>query len=318
MAVYTHVDEAALTAFLALYGLPPASRTDGIVEGVENTNYRVETDGRVFILTLYEKRVSEADLPYFLGLMDHAVTHGVPTAAPIRDQRGELLNSLCGRLAALIEFVSGTSSTTPTKKMAHAAGAALGRLHAATMDYPHHRPNSLGPSGWQEMIVALGPRLNEITADLFDEVSQGIEALVQNWPTDLPTGTIHADLFPDNVLFEGDIVSAIIDFYFSCTDFYAYDLAITMNAWTIEGTTDPANARAIYAGYGTHRPLSTAEIAALPTLLMGAALRFLLTRAHDFLHQVPGSLVRVKDPLPYLTLFRHHRDHPHDFLEQLD
>lgn len=313
MAVYTHVPDEALTEFLSLYDLPAPTVFKGIAEGVENSNYLLETAGKRFILTLYEKRVAKQDLPYFLDLMKHVMDAGVPAAGPIADTQGNILQTLCDRPAALIEFLSGTSPQTPTPKQAIAAGTAMAQMHLATADFSGDRANALGPAGWAAMIEALGQRLDSIEPGLEVELNQLMTALIAEWPRDLPRGTIHADLFPDNVLFSGDTIGGVIDFYFSCTDFYAYDLAISMNAWTEEGQTDPTVAQAFREGYETIRPLSADEANALPVLLKGAALRFLLTRAHDFLHQVPGSLVRVKDPLPYLALLRHHRNHPGAF-----
>ncbi|WOI53749.1 homoserine kinase [Parvularcula sp. LCG005] len=313
MAVYTRVDESALTEFLARYDLPPATVFKGIAEGVENSNYLVEAGGERFILTLYEKRVNADDLPYFLGLMDHVVEKGVPAASPVHDRTGERLQTLCGRPAALITFLEGTSPDSPSLSQARVAGSALASLHAATADFAGARPNALGPRGWADMVDKSGPRLDEIEAGLHDEMHEAAASLIAEWPTDLPSGTIHADLFPDNVLFRGDEIAGMIDFYFACTDIYAYDLAISMNAWTPEGTTETARAHAFRQGYESVRPLSGKEQAALPLLLRGAALRFLVTRAYDWLHQIPGSLVRVKDPKPYLELLRLHRDNPAAF-----
>ncbi len=310
MAVYTRVDAAALVDFLARFDLPAPTVFKGIAEGVENSNYLLETSGTRYILTLYEKRVDPADLPYFLGLMDHVVAKGVPAARPIRDRDGDILQTLCGRPAALISFVEGTSPDTPSPAQAKAAGAALAELHQATADFSKTRPNSLSVEGWQQLATDIGADLDRFEPGLTHEIGEAIQHLAEAWPHQLPAGTIHADLFPDNVLFLDDEVSGMIDFYFACTDLYAYDLAISMNAWIPEETHAPELARAFREGYERVRPLSSDEAAALPTLLQGAALRFFLTRAYDWLNQVPGSLVRVKDPLPYLRLMRLNRDHP--------
>ncbi len=315
MAVYTRVDTKDLTPFLARYGLPPATVFKGIAEGVENSNYLLESDGKRFILTLYEKRVKTEELPYFLGLMDHVVQKGAPAAAPVLDKEGICLQTLCGRPAALIEFITGTSPDTPSAPLAEAGGGAMAKLHGATADFAGRRPNALGPEGWASLIDEMGPSLDKVAIGLHQELKATLADLQAAWPKNLPQGTIHADLFPDNVLFHGDKVAGIIDFYFACTDYYAYDLAISMNAWVPEGSLDPTHAVHFRRGYETVRALSPDEANALPTFLQGSALRFLLTRAYDWLNQVPGSLVRVKDPLPYLQLLRHHRDNPTAFVE---
>ncbi|WP_031555505.1 homoserine kinase [Parvularcula oceani] len=318
MAVYTHVPDGALNAFLSSYGLPAATMFKGIAEGVENSNYLVETAGERFILTLYERRVDPGDLPYFLGLMDFVADAGLPAARPLTGRDGERLRTLCGRPAALITFVSGVSPEAPSPAQARAAGAALARLHRAAEPFEGRRANALGPDGWQALFAQIAPRLDEVAPGFRSEVGHHLERALAPLPG-LPAGTIHADLFPDNVLFEGDRVTGLIDFYFACTDRLAYDLAIALNAWTKEPedgeAPDPAGPRAFLAGYESIRPLAGAERDALPQLLTGAALRFLLTRAHDWLHRVPGACVSVKDPLPYLRLLRHHERSPDDFLE---
>jgi homoserine kinase type II len=317
MAVYTRVDERALATFLALYDLPPATTFKGIAEGVENTNYFVETAGRRYILTLYEKRVDRADLPYFLSLMEHVAEKGVPAAMPVTDRSGAALQVLAGRPAALISFLDGVSPQSPTIPQARSAGEAMAMLHEATTDFGGTRPNALGPAAWSGLAGSVGDGFDRIAPGLREETGQVIAALVADWPTDLPRGTIHADLFPDNVLFDGATVSGLIDFYFACTDFLAYDIAVAMNAWTPEGSLEPAHAEAFLGGYEQRRRLAAEERAALPLLLAGSAMRFFLTRAYDAANQVPGSLVRVKDPRPYLDLVRHHRAQGWTFIGEL-
>ncbi|MBB4658748.1 homoserine kinase [Parvularcula dongshanensis] len=310
MAVYTHVPEDELTRFLASYGLPPASVFKGIAEGVENSNYLLEAGGQRLILTLYEKRVAPADLPYFLALMDHVADAGLPAARPLTAKDGERLRELCGRPAALITFVRGVSPDRPSPAQARVCGEALARLHAATGDFEPTRRNDLGAEDWPRLTGALMPRADEIQSGLSEELPRLLASACGALPQGLPTGTIHADLFPDNLLLTEGEVTGIIDFYFACTGPLAYDLAVSMNAWTPEPQTDAPidtrNARALLEGYESVRPLAAAEREALPTLLTGAALRFFLTRAHDWLHRVPGALTRIKDPLPYLRLMRHH------------
>lgn len=308
MAVFTQVSEGDLAAFLRAYNVGEAVTLDGIAEGVENSNYKLTTTEGPFILTLYEKRVDEADLPFFLSLMEFLADNGVPTARPIPQKNGARLGTLCDRPAALIAFLSGKSTLTPSPAQARAAGAALADLHEATPRFEGSRPNTLGPEGWAALLAKCAPRANEVQEDLGAELQSALDQIHATWPTGLPRGVIHADLFPDNVLFEGDKVGGLIDFYFACTDYYAYDLAVMINAWGFakDGTWLPDVCTALVEGYETHRTLSDAERAALPLLSRGAALRFILTRLWDLLNHDPDALVTPKDPLALLPALRFH------------
>jgi homoserine kinase type II len=308
MAVYTQVPAETLAAFLERYDVGQLRAAKGIAEGVENSNYLVDTSGADgkgarFILTLYEKRVDVADLPFFMDLLDHVGARGCPVPRFIHDRDGVALQTLCDRPAALIEFLSGVSVTRPTPPQARSAGAALGQFHRAGQDFASERPNTLGPEGWRNLAKDCGAALNTIQAGLEDRVRAELAYLDQLWPTGLETGIIHADLFPDNVLIQGDEVGGLIDFYFSCTDIRAYDLAIMHGAWCFspDGETfEPAVAEALIEGYRASHGLTDAEYAALPILARGAALRFLLTRAYDWINTPPTALVTRKDPLAYL------------------
>ncbi len=306
MAVYTPVTAADLAAFLARYDVGTAASCKGIAEGVENTNYLVETsgdgDGRArFILTLYEKRVDAGDLPWFLALMAHLAGKGLPVPRPIPDRQGAALQTLNGRPACLIEFVSGVSVSEPDPEDCRAIGAALGAMHNAVADFTAVRPNSLGPAAWPPLAARCDGRLGEIDAELPGIVAAGLAAAA-DWPQGLPQGTIHADLFPDNVLLLGRRVTGLIDFYFACTDALAYDYAVTHASWCFSGdgrSHYPARAAALAAGYAEARTLSAAEIAALPRLGTGAALRFTLTRGYDWLNTPADALVTRKDPMAF-------------------
>ncbi|MEM9233143.1 MAG: homoserine kinase [Pseudomonadota bacterium] len=307
MAVYTHVSREELEAFLSAYDLPPLATYHGIEAGVENSNYLLETEGGKYILTLFEKRVSEDDLPYFMALKDHLRAKGLNVPAPVPTRAGSALSSLCGKPAAILTFLEGTSENEASVARARAAGELLARLHQAADGYKPDRVNDLGPVAWVEMTQHLGPALDDITPKLFEDLTTEAAELQKRWPANLPRGAIHADFFPDNVMFKEDRATGVFDFYFACTDFFAYDLAIAMNAFTPEDTHSPAQGRALREGYETVRPLSPAEKDALPLFLRGSSLRFVLTRAHDYLNQVPGSLVQIKDPAPWLALNRAHR-----------
>ena len=308
MAVYTHVPAEDIDAFLTRYDAGRLVSAKGIAEGVENSNYLLETtgadgSGHRYILTLYEKRVNEADLPFFMNLLDHLGARGCLVPRFIADRDGDRLQQLGGRPACLIEFLTGISVTEPTPAQARATGAALGALHRAAQGFPGGRRNALDIAGWHELAAKCGDDFDRIAPGLATRVRDELAFLDAHWPTDLPQSVIHADLFPDNVLMLGDTVTGLIDFYFSCTDIRAYDLAVTHSAWVFsnDGATWFADrAAALGKGYGEAHGLSEAERAAFPILCRGAALRFLLTRAYDWINTPPDALVTRKDPLAYL------------------
>lgn len=302
MAVYTPVSAAALSAFLARYDIGTAVSFKGIAEGVENSNYLLDTTRGRYILTLYERRVAAGDLPYFLDLLTHCADRALPVPRPVRDRTGTALQTLCGRPACLIEFAAGVSVTEPEPDACHAAGAALGRLHDAVADFPGVRANTLAPADWHRLLGGIAARLDEIDPALGPLIDHELRAVEHGWPHDLDRTTIHADLFPDNVLLLDGRVTGLIDFYFACTDIRAYDLAVMHTAWTFSAdgrNFEPARAAALVAGYRSTHPLTAAEAAALPLLCRGAALRFTLTRAYDWLHTPADALVTRKDPLHF-------------------
>ncbi len=310
MAVYTDVTDDELAAFMSAYALPDVAAFKGIAEGVENSNFLIHTeDGAAYILTLYEKRVNPAELPYFLGLMRHLAARGVTCPLPIETRDGQVLQTLSGRPAALFSFLKGLSPRRITAAHCSGVGAAMARLHLAGADYPRSRANALSVGGWRPLFAQSAHLADAVSPGLAAEIDADLADLEARWPTGLPGGVIHADLFPDNVFFRGEAVSGVIDFYFACNDLYAYDLAILMNAWCFEPGFDfnVTKARHLLSAYGAVRPLSAEEIAALPLLARGAAMRFLLTRLYDWLNTPAGALVRPKDPLEYLRILRFHR-----------
>ena len=233
MAVYTPVSAADLAAFLADYDVGTAISFKGIAEGVENSNFLVDTTRGRYFLTLYEKRVDAADLPWFLALTTHLASCGLPVPRPIPDAHGVALKSLNSRPACLNEYLSGVSVTDPNAGECRAVGEALGRLHLAGAQFATVRENALGPAAWPPLAARCGGRMAEIAADLPALVDAGLAATAR-WPAGLPRGTIHADLFCDNVLMLDGQVSGLIDFYFACTDLVAYDFAVTHAAWCSE------------------------------------------------------------------------------------
>jgi homoserine kinase type II len=308
MAVYTHVDQASLDAFLAAYELGRTLALEAISEGVENSNFRLVTERGRYILTLYEKRVDPADLPFFLDLMDHLAARGVPCPTPIRARDGAALQRLCGRPAAIVSHLAGASVRRVEAAHCAALGQALARLHVAGADFCRVRPNTLSVTSWRGLFEACRGA-DQLLAGLGREIETELDALERAWPEDLPHGVIHADLFPDNVFFARHALTGMIDFYFACVDIVAYDVAICLNAWCFEpdGAFNITKARLMLKAYRGERPFTARELEALPLLARGAALRFLLTRLFDWQNRVEGALVAVKDPLEYLYKLRFHR-----------
>ncbi|MFN3889166.1 MAG: homoserine kinase [Beijerinckiaceae bacterium] len=309
MAVYTEVSDDELAAFLAGYDLGPLMSCKGIAEGVENTNYLLHTGRGYYILTLYEKRVAEGDLPFFLGLMEHLSDRGVTCPLPVHNAKGEALGRLGGRPAALVTFLEGMSVRRPEARHCAMVGEALGRLHCAGADFAQERPNALSLDGWSKLFRDAEARADGVAPGVAVALASELAFLRANWPLNLPGGVIHADLFPDNVFFLGGKLSGLIDFYFACNDFFAYDLAICLNAWCFEqdASFNVTKGMALIDGYVRARPLAADEVAALPILARGAALRFLLTRLVDWLDTPDGALVKKKDPIEYLKKLRFHQ-----------
>ncbi len=309
MAVYTDVAAEDLAPFLANYDIGELLAYKGIAEGVENSNYLVHTSRGYYFLTLYERRVAERDLPFFLGLMEHLASRGINCPQPVKNKAGKTVGRLAGRPAAIVTFLDGMSIRRPSAAHCAGLGEALARLHLAGADFPMRRKNALSVAGWRQLYEGCRERIDEVQRDLQAVVAAELEMLERDWPRDLPQGVIHADLFPDNVFFLGDKLSGLIDFYFACTDTLGYDVAICLNAWCFEPdhSYNVTKGRALLASYARTRPLSPLEWEKLPLLARGAALRFLLTRLVDWLDVPPGALVRPKDPLGYARKLRFHQ-----------
>ena len=308
MAVYTDVAFEDLEVLLAGYDVGAPLSFKGIAEGVENSNFLLQTDRGSFFLTLYEKRVRESDLPFFLGLMDHLGARGIACPQPVRRRDGAQWTRCNGRPAALISFLKGLSVQRPEAAHCAAAGDALAQLHKEGADFPIQRTNALGVAGWRDLVEQTSNGADTFEFGLRDLIATRYRDLSSSWPAGLPSGVIHADLFPDNVLFMNGKVSGLIDFYFACNDAFAYDLAILLNAWCFEkdGGYNITKGKSLIAAYRRRRELSSDEIAALPTLSMGAALRFLLTRLYDQINRDPLALMRPKDPRDFSKRLRFH------------
>jgi len=309
MAVYTEVADGDLEDFLKAYDLGALLSFKGIAEGVENSNFLLRTEAGSFILTLYEKRVAQADLPFFLGLMEHLAGRGVSCPLPVKARDGVALRRIAGRPAAIISFLEGVWVRRPQISHCAAVGQAVADMHRAGGDFPLRRVNALSLDGWPALFEMSRSRADTVQPGLAGLVEAELEELRRAWPVDLPTGVIHADLFPDNVFFLKERLSGLIDFYFACNDLLAYDLAICLNAWCFEanGEFNVTKGRTLIQAYQSVRPIQPAERDALPVLARGAALRFLLTRLYDWLTVPAGALVTPKDPLEYLRKLRFHQ-----------
>lgn len=309
MAVYTDVSDEEMSAFVADYKIGDLVSAKGIAEGVENSNYLIRTTQDTYILTLYEKRVKREDLPFFIGLMNHLAEKGIPCPRPIEMPDGTALRELNGRPAAVTSFLEGMWTRRIRREHCAQLGTALAGFHQAGADFDMTRRNALTVGDWRPLFELSEARASEVHEDMAPLIRDELDFLEANWPKDLPVGVCHADLFPDNVFFIGDRLSGVIDFYFACTDFLAYDLAICMNAWCFERdrSFNVTKARAFLSNYAADRALTDGEFAALPVLARGSALRFLLTRLYDWLNCPPGALVRPHDPMEYFDKLRFHR-----------
>jgi homoserine kinase type II len=308
VAVYTEVTDEALAAFLGEYDIGGVVAFRGIAEGVENSNFQLRTTQGDFILTLYEKRVDPADLPWFLGLMEHLATRGITCPLPVRAQDGQALRHLAGKHAAITTFLPGVWPRRVRQEHCAPLGAALAALHQAGADYAPSRTNALGPAGWQPLLDRAIGGADGVQAGLAADLQTALTSILAAWPAGLPRGHIHADLFPDNVFFLDGKLSGLIDFYFAATDILAYDVAVCLNAWCFEPdfAYNVTKGRALLQAYMRARPLSAAELAALPVLCRGASIRFALTRLFDWINTPPGALVTRKDPIEYVRRLRFH------------
>jgi homoserine kinase type II len=309
MAVYTEVPDEELAAFVAQYDIGRVVSYKGIAEGVENSNYLLQTDNGSYILTLYEKRVARDDLPFFLGLMEHLAGQGIACPTPLHGRDGKALRELCGRPAAIVTFLQGMWPRRITPRHCQLLGDAMAAFHLAGQSFPMSRANNLSVAGWRPLYALCAERAHEVETGLADFLADELDALESGWPDGLPAGVIHADLFPDNVFYLEDRLSGFIDFYFACNDAFAYDLAICLNAWCFEsdGSFNITKARQMLSAYRKVRPFAADELDALPLLARGSALRFLLTRLYDWLNHPEGAFVRPKDPREYLQKLRFHQ-----------
>ena len=312
MAVYTDITDEELSGLLADFDLGSALSLKGVAEGVENSNFLLETEAGRYFLTVYERRVKAHDLPFFLELLRWIAGRGFPSATPIPDREGRLLKTVRGKPCAIVSFLSGLAVRRPTAAHCREAGVGLAKLHLAAAGFPLARDNDLGQAAWAPLFQGLESAAEGLKPGLAATIWSDLELLAAHWPADLPTGVIHADFFPDNVFFKLGQFAGAIDFYFACVDAFAYDVAVALNAWCFEadGSFNITSARRLVAGYESLRPLSDLERSALPILAHGAAMRFFLTRLADWGATPDGALVRPKDPLEYERKLAVHRSAP--------
>ena len=306
MAVYTKLSKSQIEDILSAYDCGALLSFEGIVQGVENSNYKILTDKDKFILTVFEQRTNVADLPFFFDYMEHLHDHGIACPFVLKDKGGERIQQIAGKSAALFSFLEGNNidAADITPQKCWQMGQLLARMHMAAKNFTATRENSMSLSAWKDLFSKIKDKANY--SALIEEELQNAE---QTLSLDLPKGIVHADAFPDNVFERDDHIYGVIDFYFSATDYFAYDLAITLNAWCFEnGEANSAKLEAMLEGYQTIRPLEQGEKDHLFDMLRAAALRILMTRSYDWIFHDPENLVRPKDPLEYKRILEFHRD----------
>lgn len=309
MAVYTRVNKSTLVSFLSAYNLGDLLSFEGIAEGVENSNYLLRTVKAHYILTLYEKRVDANDLPFFMELMTHLASRGMDCPLPVPSHNGQILQELRGKPCAVFSFLEGKSYRYPNREKCNALGSCLAKLHLNANGVKNTRQNGLGPSSWLPLLETVGQRADQIAPSMQGMAKERLSFILANWPQALPRGIIHADLFPNNVLFRGNQLTGVIDFYFACEDILAFDIGICINSWCFEadGSFNLTKSRSLIHGYQAVRQLSDDEINAIPILAAGSAMRFFLTRLYDWLHTPKDALVSPKDPMEYWSILRFHQ-----------
>lgn len=310
MAVYTDINEDELTCFLKDYAIGALQSYRGIAEGVENSNFMLHTEAGRYILTLFEKRVNKSDLPFYLELMNHLVHKGISCPQPVKRNDGRMIGNLVGRPATIVTFLEGVWLRKPNAHHCREVGKAMAEMHLAGLDFSMTRKNNLSISAWRPLWNLSRNRADELSSGVVAEIDRELDYLENRWPSDLPRGVIHADLFNDNVFFLNDRFSGIIDFYFACTDMLAYDIAIALNAWCFERdfSYNVTKSESMLKAYCGVRPLKQNEINAILVLARGAALRFFLTRLYDWFNTPVNSLVVKKDPLEYWRKLNFFRD----------
>ena len=313
MAVYTKISEKELDDFFSKYNLGKLLGHKGIKEGIENTNYFINTEKGNFILTVYEKRVEEKDLPFFISLMRNLFDKNFPSPKPIINKNGNYISEISGKKAAVVSFLDGSAKRILNPNDCYEIGINSAKLHLITKDLAGKRENKLSINSWRKIYNKVKKDCSKIHPNLISVIEKNLDEIEKNWPKDIPSGIIHADLFPDNIFFKNNKLSGIIDFYFSCNDFYAFEIAICLNALCFEGKNENLSfnvtkAKKFIDGYSSIRKLTEKEKESLKILSQGAAIRFLLTRVFDYLNLTEGAIVKIKDPIEYLKRLEFHNN----------
>ena len=313
MAVYTKLSENKLKEFFSKYNLGKLLNYKEIKDGIENTNYFIQTEKGKFILTLYEKRVDEKDLPFFISLMKNLFDKNFPSPEPIINKNGNYISEILEKKAAVVSFLGGRAKKNLDPDNCYNVGINTAKLHSITKNLTGKRENKLSINSWEAIYSKVKKDCSKIHPNLAEMIEKNLSEIKEKWPKKLPAGIIHADLFADNIFFEGKKLSGIIDFYFSCYDFYAFEIAICLNALCFEGIKENLSfnvtkAKKFIDGYSSIRTLTDEEKKSLKILCQGAAIRFLLTRVFDYLNLTEGALVKIKDPVEYLKRLEFHNN----------
>ena len=311
MAVYTKLSEYDLKNFFSKYSLGKLIDYKEIKEGIENTNYFIKTEKNKYILTLYEKRVDEKDLPFFISLMRNLYDKKFPSPEPIINKNGNYISEIVKKKASVVSFLEGSSKKILSANECYEVGVNTATLHSITKNLSGKRKNKLSINSWRQIYNNVKKDCSKIHPKLTEVIEKNLNAIETNWPKNIPIGIIHADLFSDNIFFKENKVSGIIDYYFSCNDFYAFEIAICLNALCFEGISENLSfnvtkAKKFIEGYSVIRKLTEDEKKSLKILCQGAAMRFLLTRVFDYLNLTEGALVKIKDPVEYLKRLEFH------------
>ena len=311
MAVYTKLSENELEVFFSKYNLGKLLNYKGIKEGIENTNYFIQTEKGKFILTLYEKRVEEKDLPFFINLMRNLFDKNFPSPEPIMNNNGNYISEILEKKAAVVSFLDGYAKKVLNPNDCREVGINTAKLHLITKDLTGKRENKLSINSWRKIYIKVKKNCSKIHPNLPEIIEKNLDEIEKNWPKNIPSGIIHADLFPDNIFFKNNKLSGIIDYYFSCYDYYAFEIAICLNALCFEGKNENLSfnvtkAKKFIDGYSNIRKLTEEEKKSLKVLCQGAAIRFLLTRVFDYLNLTEGAIVKIKDPVEYLKRLEFH------------
>jgi homoserine kinase type II len=311
MAVYTKLSKDQLVNFFAKYSLGKIINYKEIKEGIENTNYFIQTDKGKYILTLYEKRVDKKDLPFFIGLMRNLFDKNFLSPEPIINKNGSYISEILEKKAAVVSFLDGRAKKILSPEDCYQVGVNSAKLHLITRNLSGKRENKLSVNSWRQIYKKVKKDCSKIHKNLPSVIEKNLDEIEKNWPKNIPSGIIHADLFPDNIFFKGKKLSGIIDYYFSCNDFYAFEIAICLNALCFDGNNanlsfNVTKAKKFIDGYSTIRKLTEQEKKSLKVLCQGAAIRFLLTRVFDYLNLTEGAIVTVKDPIEYLKRLEFH------------